>query len=675
MTGSDPRRTVTDLMKRLEEAEDTIRAIRNGEVDAFVMQGAEQERVFAVESADGPYRLLVERMQQGAATLSSDGAVLYCNQRFSELLNTSPEDLFGKGFDSFVQPADRLLWEALRCRGEEHGSSQGEITLETPEGVLVPVYTTLGSFGKEIAGLSLMLTDLTQHKKLETVLASEALSLSILEQAADAILVCDAEGKIVRASRAAQALCEGNPMLQPFDDHFALVIEGAPARGKTASRDRFSVDPILRGETIRGLEVCLLRESGQLSLLLGGAPLNTGAGTVGCVVTLTDISDRKKVEQALRDGDRRKDEFLAVLGHELRNALGPIRNAAQLQKLAGGDEETMSHARSMTERQVGHMTRLIDDLSDVTRIARGKILLHPEPIELCELVRSIVEDYRPVLETTGLAVTVETPAQPMETVGDKTRLTQVVGNVLQNAAKFTDRGGRVLVRVALEAEGSASITVRDSGIGMDADALARVFDYFSQSDRSVDRSRGGLGLGMALARGLVELHGGEMAAASEGPGRGSEFVIRLPLVDQPELELERPPEETRSKLKRILIIEDNVDMAESLRMLFDLSGYPVTCACTGQEGVDLAREFRPDVVLCDIGLPGGMDGYAVAAALRLSPRTQSAVLIALSGYAQDEDRRRALASGFDLYVRKPVEFEELERVLASLPGQAEERGA
>ena len=670
MSRDEARTSVSELIKRLEEAEETIRAIRNGEVDAFVMRSAEQERVFAVESADGPYRLLVERMQQGAATLSSDGAVLYCNQRFAEMLTTSPDRVFGESFERFVQPESRLLWDALRRSGEENGSSQGEITLETSAGGLIPVYATLGSFGKEIAGFSLMLTDLREHKRLETVVASEALSLSILEQAADAILVCDAEGRIVRASRAAQELCGENPMLQPFDRRFALFIEPAAApaghRRDTPSRQAFSLAPVLGGETIRGLEVCLVRASGELGLLLRGAPLRTDEKTIGCVITLTDISDRKKVEEALRDADERKDEFLAVLGHELRNALGPIRNAAQLQKLAAGDINTTAHARNMIERQVGHMTRLIDDLLDVTRIARGKILLRKDRVDIRELVDSIVEDHRPAFETTGLAVEVELPEKPIETVADATRLTQAVGNVLQNAAKFTDRGGRVSVRVARGANGTASIAIRDTGIGMDADALARVFDYFSQSDRSVDRSRGGLGLGMALARGLVELHGGQMTAMSDGPGRGSEFFIRIPIVDQAVRERERPSHEAPGELKRILIIEDNIDMAESLRMLLDLSGYPVARAYNGFAGVELAGEFLPDVVLCDIGLPGGMDGYAVAAALRSDPRTQSAILVALSGYAHDDDQRRALESGFDVYVRKPVEFEELERVLASL---------
>ncbi len=521
-----------------------------------------------------------------------------------------------------------------------------------------------------------MLTDLTEHKRLEAVVASEALSLSILEQAADAILVCDADGRIVRVSRAAEELCAGNPMLQRFEDYFDLFIEpaaGAAAnRRNTPSRRRFSVEPLLAGETIRGVEVCLERESGQLSLLLGGAPLRTDGKTIGCVVTLTDISDRKKVEEALRDADQRKDEFLAVLGHELRNALGPIRNAAQLQKLAAGDIDATTQARNMIERQVGHMTRLIDDLLDVTRIANGKILLRRDPVELSALVEAIVEDHRPALETSGLTVDVELPAEPIETVGDATRLTQVVGNVLQNAAKFTDGGGRVRIRLTSGEDGTATIAISDTGIGMDTDTLARVFDYFSQSDRSVDRSRGGLGLGMALARGLVELHGGRMTAGSEGPGRGSEFVIRLPLPlplaqqPKPERDPEKPSADTTGKLKRILIIEDNVDMAESLRMLLDMSGYPVARAYNGFTGVELAAEFRPDVVLCDIGLPGGMDGYAVAAALRLDPRTKSATLVALSGYAHDDDQRRALEAGFDLHVKKPIEFETLERVLASL---------
>lgn len=675
MSRTNTRLSVSDLIKRLEEAEETIRAIRDGEVDAFVMRGAEQEKVFAVEAADGPYRLLVERMQQAAVTLSADGVVLYCNDRFAQMVKAAPELVFGLPFESFVQASDRLLWDALRGRANENGSSQGELAIDPGEGRLVPVYAALASFGKGIAGFSLMLTDLTEQKKLEAVVASEALSSSILEQAADAILVCDAEGRIVRASRAAEELCAGNPMLRGFDSLFELMIESPSLPGsnrrETPSSRRFSLAPVLAGETIRGLEVSLRRPGARVTLLLRGAPLLSAGKTVGCVVTLTDIADRKRVEEALRDADQRKDEFLAVLGHELRNALGPIRNAVHLQKLARTDEPGAAQARTMIERQVGHMTRLIDDLMDVTRIARGKILLQRERTDLVALVQSIVADHRSGLEAAGIEVDLEVPSAPISVFGDPTRLSQVLGNVLQNAGKFTDGGGRVSVAVTEAPNGRVSISVRDTGIGMDPDSLARVFDYFSQSERSLDRSRGGLGLGMALARGLVELHGGEMTASSEGPGRGSEFVIGLPVTSEPHPEAlpdrENPSPAEPGEVRRILIIEDNVDMAESLRMLLDLAGFPVERAYSGARGVELAQKFRPEVVLCDIGLPGGMDGYAVAAKLREDPATRSAFLVALSGYAQDDDQRRAIEAGFDLHLRKPIEFSELERILASLP--------
>ncbi|MEP6769483.1 MAG: ATP-binding protein [Acidobacteriota bacterium] len=675
MSRTNTRSTVSELIKRLEEAEETIRAIRDGEVDAFVMRGAEQERVFAVETADGPYRLLVERMQQAAVTLSTDGAVLYCNDRFAEMVNAASEQVFGRPFETFVQASDRLLWDALRRRADENGSSQGELAIDPGEGRLVPVYAALASFGKGIAGFSLMLTDLTEQKKLEAVVASEALSSSILEQAADAILVCDAEGLIVRASRAAEELCAGNPMLRGFDSLFELFVESRSLPGnnrrETPSSRRFSLAPVLAGETIRGLEVGLRRPAGRVTLLLRGAPLLSAGKTIGCVVTLTDIADRKRVEDALRDADQRKDEFLAVLGHELRNALGPIRNAVHLQKLARADERGAAQARTMIERQVGHMTRLIDDLMDVTRIARGKVLLQRERTDLGALVQSIVADHRSGLEAAGIEVDLQVPSAPIAVLGDSTRLSQVLGNVLQNAAKFTDGGGRVSVSVAEAPKGRVSISVRDTGIGMDPDSLTRVFDYFSQSERSLDRSRGGLGLGMALARGLVELHGGEMTASSDGPGRGSEFVIRLPVTSEPHsealLDRENSSRAEPGEIRRILIIEDNVDMAESLRMLLVLAGFPVERAFSGATGVELAQQFRPEVVLCDIGLPGGMDGYAVAAKLRGDPATRSAFLVALSGYAQDDDQRRSIEAGFDLHLRKPIEFSELERILASLP--------
>jgi signal transduction histidine kinase/DNA-binding response OmpR family regulator len=380
--------------------------------------------------------------------------------------------------------------------------------------------------------------------------------------------------------------------------------------------------------------------------------------------------DNARLYRNIQEGDRRKNEFMAMLAHELRNPLAPIRNAVQVMRLLGDAPTPLAQARDIIDRQVTHMARLIDDLLDMSRLSRGKILLRKEPLDLVPLVRAAAEDYRSMLEGAGLKLQVRLPDAPLWARGDPTRLAQVVGNVLHNSQKFTDAGGKVTVALEPGEDGaSALLTVRDTGIGMEEDMLARLFEPFSQADRSLDRSRGGLGLGLALVRGLTELHGGAVRAASPGLGQGTEVVIRLPLEAAPAA---APPAPAANGLPgacyRILLIEDNEDAAESMRVLLTLSGHAVEVAAGGQAGVQAARAHQPEVVLCDIGLPGGMDGYAVARAFRGDPALASARLIALTGYGQEEDQRRSREAGFDLHLTKPVDFAELQRVLARLSG-------
>jgi signal transduction histidine kinase len=410
---------------------------------------------------------------------------------------------------------------------------------------------------------------------------------------------------------------------------------------------------------------------------------------------------------ALAEADRRKDEFLAMLGHELRNPLGVLSNALRLLRLAPADGPVRQQALEVAERQVAHQTRLVDDLLDVSRITLGKIPLQREWLDLAWLVRHAVEDHRAALEAAGLAVHLELPAEPLWVAGDRTRLLQVVGNLLSNALKFTERGGQVAVQVRtaadrpptapVESEGSsrlasrgdacvaptdlphidavggrrsAVLTVRDTGVGIDPSMLPRIFESFVQADRSLDRSRGGLGLGLALVKGLAELHGGQVRVESAGLGRGATFTVRLPLAADggPHVEQDGPPA-AQSTPRRILVIEDNQDAAETLRDILELVGHTVEIAFSGQAGVEAARRIHPEVVLCDIGLPG-MDGYAVARALRQDPATAAIHLVALSGYGQDEDRRQTREAGFDEHLTKPVNFAELEAVLAASPGRS-----
>jgi PAS domain S-box-containing protein len=330
-------------------------------------------------------------------------------------------------------------------------------------------------------------------------------------------------------------------------------------------------------------------------------------GRMGVVCHFYDLSERQRYEAALRDADRRKDEFIAMLGHELRNPLGPIRNAVQILNVVAAHEPTARQARQMIDRQSAHMARLIDDLLDVARITRGTLHIRKARCDLAEIVRNVAEDYRPQMESAGLRLNVEVPGQSVWVNGDATRLNQIIGNVLHNSMKFTDAGGYVSLQLLLKGD-ACEIQIRDSGIGMDAVTVQRMFQTFNQADSSLDRSRGGLGLGMALVKHLVELHEGGVQARSEGVGHGSDVVIRIPveLVDAPSSTVVASPQAADRKL-RILVIEDNVDAAESLCILLHLKGHVTEKAGTGPAGIMAAQTFLPDVVLCDLGLPG-LDG-------------------------------------------------------------------
>jgi CheY-like chemotaxis protein/two-component sensor histidine kinase len=317
------------------------------------------------------------------------------------------------------------------------------------------------------------------------------------------------------------------------------------------------------------------------------------------------------------------------------------------------------------ERQVAHMSELVDDLLDVSRISRGQIGLSYERCDLTTITRATAEDYRGSLEQSGLKLELDTPNRPLWVMGDRTRLAQVIGNLLHNAEKFTSAGGRVTVQLTENSGPSAMLIVRDTGVGMQPDILARAFEPFSQSDRTLDRSEGGLGLGLAVVKGLVELHRGTVEARSEGAGRGAEFTVCLPLTQAPAsispISIKSAADGTCTY--RILLIEDNLVGARTMRTYLSMAGHEVEEAHSGTEGIDAARRFRPEVVLCDIGLPG-MDGYAVARALRQEPGVAEAYMIAISGYGQEEDKRRSFAAGFDMHLTKPVDLKMLKQLLS-----------
>jgi PAS domain S-box-containing protein len=380
-----------------------------------------------------------------------------------------------------------------------------------------------------------------------------------------------------------------------------------------------------------------------------------------------DFVERLRIEEVLKEADHRKDEFLATLAHELRNPLAPIGNAVELLRRADGDAAVMEKARTMMERQVTHLVRLVDDLLDISRITRGKLQLRKEPVELSAAVRSAVEAARPFIQAGGHELTISLPPEPVHLDADPVRLAQVISNLLTNSAKYSERGGHVWLTAERQGP-EVVVAVRDTGIGIAPEHLTHVFEMFSQLTPALERSQGGLGIGLALVRGLVQLHGGTIEAHSAGPGKGSEFVVRLVTTDPPAPVPAEPVEGRKPRpgpRRRVLVVDDNRDAADSLVMMLRMMGHETETAYDGLEAVQAAVTFRPDVVLLDIGMPK-MNGYEVAHYLRKQPWGKDIVLIAQTGWGQEEDKRRALEAGCDHHLTKPVEAAALEKLLAIL---------
>jgi PAS domain S-box-containing protein len=374
---------------------------------------------------------------------------------------------------------------------------------------------------------------------------------------------------------------------------------------------------------------------------------------------------KRRLEQ-LADADRHKNEFLAMLAHELRNPLAPIRNALYILKMPGADPPTLQRAREMMERQLAQLVRLVDDLLDVSRIIRGNVELHRESVDLVTIVRRAIETAQPVIDAHGHELVVSLPPEPVLLEVDVIRLAQVVSNLLVNAAKYTEEAGRIWLS-AEHLDGQVTLRVRDRGIGIAPELLARVFDLFVQADRTLARSQGGLGVGLTLVKRLVELHGGSVGVRSDGPGHGSEFTVRLPAVSTSVTDADGAPQgQTRAAdggpVRRVLVVDDNVDAADSAALLLRMWGHEVHTVHDGLSVSQAVRDFQPEIILLDIGLPG-MTGYEVARHLRSQPALDSLVLAAMTGYGQDEDRRRSEEAGFNFHLTKPLDPSMLEALV------------
>jgi PAS domain S-box-containing protein len=409
-----------------------------------------------------------------------------------------------------------------------------------------------------------------------------------------------------------------------------------------------------------------LHRDGAVTWVQGAAvPLRNDAGElIGYIGNVADITPHKRFEEELREADRRKDEFLALLAHELRNPLAPIRTGLELIRLAGDDRQVAEEVRTMMERQTQQMVRLIDDLLDVNRITRGAIELRRSPVELSSIINDAIDTARPAIDEAAHRLKVLIPPQPILLDADATRLAQVISNLLNNAAKYMARGGEIRLS-AERLENHVAVSVADTGIGIQSEMLDRIFDMFTQVDRSIERSQGGLGIGLTLVKRLVELHGGSVEATSGGPGQGSEFKIRLPIMHRAASTNcdSEDGGQPRAGRRRVLVVDDNENGANVLAMLLTALGNEVRACYDGVRAIEIASEFLPDIILLDLGMPN-LNGFETARRIRQQSWGKDIVLAALSGWGQDEDKRRTRQAGFDYHFVKPIEPAALQRLLA-----------
>lgn len=488
--------------------------------------------------------------------------------------------------------------------------------------------------------------------------------------------MCDREGLITYYNRHAAELWGRCPELNDHVDRFCGSFRLYSADGAPIRHDECWMALALRdAKGYNGQEIIVERPDGRrLTVLAHANPIFDKLNRLrGCVNVLVDITDRKQAELALQEADRSKDAFLATLAHELRNPLAPLRNAVEILRGKDPSADEGRWAVGLIDRQIQQMTRLIDDLLDVSRITRNRLELRRERVDVHQALELAVETSRPVIDEAGHHLRLDLLPQPLYVEADVLRLAQAVGNLLNNAAKYTERPGKITL--AVERQGSdVVISVSDDGVGIAPEMAPRIFDMFTQVDGSVDRSRGGLGIGLTLVKRIIDLHGGSISVRSAGLGAGSRFAIRLPvLIERTENSGSASPRDAKGTPRRksveiplrIVVVDDNRDSANTLGLILKNAGHEIRVAYDGEQAVAMAGDFQPTVMLLDIGMPG-MNGYEAAEAIRRNDPDRQITLIALTGWGQDSERERSAAAGFDHHLVKPVHPDALLDLLASL---------
>ncbi|HEV2855762.1 MAG TPA: PAS domain S-box protein [Thermoanaerobaculia bacterium] len=617
------------------------------------------------------FRLMVEGIKDYAILmLDPDGFILSWNQGAEAITGYTAEEIIGQHFSRFYRAEDVARgWPEHELRvAKAEGRFEEEKWRVRKDGSLFwanVVITALWDEDGALLGFSKVTRDLTDRRRQEeAVRQNQELFRLMVEGVRDyAIFMLDPNGYIMTWNAGAERI-KGYTAGEIIGHHFsrfyppdALARRWPEHELKVAKAEgRFEEEGwrLRKDGTPFWANVVITSLYDQEGRLRGFAKVTR------------DLTERKRIE-ALEHAERQMNEFLAMLGHELRNPLAPIRNAVAMIQTSELSESNLRWASDVIDRQVTHLARLVDDLLDVSRITSGKISLRKEPTALAPLVTATAEASRPLIEARKHTLETVIPGEPLLVEGDPTRLSQIVMNLLNNAAKYTPEGGHI--RLAVEKDGEqVLIRVRDTGIGIPEDLLPKVFNLFAQGERALDRTEGGLGIGLTLVRQLVQMHGGSVEAHSEGLGRGSEFVIRLPLFAAPPSSEHPSLQDTERSLpsgsRRVLVVDDNRDSVESMALLLQIWGHEIRTAYDGPEALAVAAEYRPDVVLLDIGLPG-MNGYEVAQRLRELPRLERAVIVAVTGYGQESDRQRARRAGFDRHLVKPVDPAALQNLLAT----------
>ena len=668
---------VEELNLTVPEAESILRALRGGEVDGLLVASEGGQRVYMLSGAEHPYRVLIETMSEGAVTLTNGGSITYCNRRFAEMVGSTSKKLIGSSIFRFVPDAQRL--ETLLASSEST-HKKDEIGIKTTGGLTVPTLFSVSPLHlDETKSLCIVVTDLTDQKSNQELEVSTKLERSLREQAEKARRNISS---ILESITDSYIALDRHWIITDVNERAATIFRRS--RAELIGNNVWELYPGMdHGEAYQTIQDAMATQQ-QVHF---EAPSRVSRGKwfevhaypsqEGLSIYMRDISERKRAEEErerllteLSETNRRKDEFLAMLSHELRNPLAPISNALEVLRRSGPDEPHIRTTRDVISRQVDDLARLIEDLLDASRITSGKVRLQVETIELSGVVSRAIETTRPLTEARKHRLTVSIPSEPVWLHADPTRLVQVFSNLLNNAAKYTQEAGDIELKA--EREGNELIVrVRDTGVGIPEEILPHVFDMFTQADRSLDRSQGGLGIGLTLARSIVQMHGGAVQAFSDGRNKGSEFVVRLPVVSEPA----DGPNETSGAVsapvvspRRILVVDDNEDATETMALLLKLSGHEVEVAADGESALEAAGKLQPEIVLLDVGLPG-MHGYQVAEQLRSRPETRDSVIVALTGYGQEQDRLRAKEAGFDYHFVKPVDFSKLESLLNSLSGE------